>query len=131
MHIGKKIKALKDRKGLSNSEFARMLDMTENNLFSVFRREESTTGILKKVIEITGVTPNYFFSDSDNGQISNGNSITGNKVLNASQSVVNTENYSGCIEQVKVLRELIESKDSQIAVLKDINEYLKALKNVS
>ncbi len=123
-HIGEKVKQLRDIKKLSNSEYAKLLDMTENNLFSIYRREDTTTDLVKKIMKATGVSSTYFFEDkpviiSQNGNV-NTLGVVESKV-NYTTSKTDSENI-----EIAVLKVQLESKDKEIEYLKQIVEMLKS-----
>lgn len=123
-HIGEKVKQLRDLKKLTNSEFARVLDMTENNLFSLYRREDTTTEIVKKIMVKMGVSSSYFFDDkayiniSQQGQV---NTLGENSV----NYTVAKGGENDAVE-VALLRLQLESANKEIDYLKQIIEMLKA-----
>lgn len=125
MHIGEQIKKIRETKGMTNAEFARLLGMTENNLFSVYRREDTTTDIIKKVMTATGVTAAYFFESGSYATINqhgNVNSVGENKVTYRT-----TTSESEGIE-IALLKLQLESAYKEIDYLKQINEMMKAAK---
>ncbi|WP_428658169.1 helix-turn-helix domain-containing protein [Runella sp.] len=125
MHIGEQIKKIREARGMTNAEFARLLGMTENNLFSVYRREDTTTDIIKKVMAKTGITAAYFFESGSYPTINqngNVNSIGENKVTYRT-----TTTESEGIE-VALLKVQLESANKEIEYLKQIIEMMKAAK---
>lgn len=122
-HIGEQIKKLKERKGMTNAEFARLLNMTENNLFSIYRREDTTTDIVKKIMKATGVPSSYFFDDKAIINISQQGTVNalGENKVNYTTSKTEAENV-----EIAVLRVQLESRDKEIEYLKQIIEMLKA-----
>lgn len=123
MHIGEKVKTLRDRKGLSNSEFARLLGMTESNLFSIYKREHTTTDVVEKILKATGVTSSYFFDDKaliTITQQGNINAVGENTVEYTSSKTPMEEST-----EIAVLRIQLESKEKEIEYLKQIIELMK------
>ena len=49
VHIGEKIKKVFDSKGLSVSEFGRRINMSRENIYSIFRRKTIDTGLLSQI----------------------------------------------------------------------------------
>ncbi len=49
IHIGKKIKDEFVRKGMKTNEFARRLNKSRENVYSIFKRETIDTGLLAEV----------------------------------------------------------------------------------
>lgn len=123
MNIGQKVKALKDRKNLSNSDFARLLGMTESNLFSIYKREHTTTDVVEKIMKATGVPSSYFFDDKAIINISQQGTVNalGENKVNYTTSKTESENV-----EIAVLRVQLESRDKEIEYLKQIIEMLKA-----
>jgi transcriptional regulator with XRE-family HTH domain len=123
MNIGQKVKALKDRKNLSNSDFARLLGMTESNLFSIYKREHTTTDVVEKIMKATGVPSSYFFDDKAIINISQQGTVNalGENKVNYTTSKTEAENV-----EIAVLRVQLESRDKEIEYLKQIIEMLKA-----
>jgi transcriptional regulator with XRE-family HTH domain len=52
IHIGKKIKDVFTRKGMKTSEFARRLNKSRENVYSIFRRETIDTGLLATISKV-------------------------------------------------------------------------------
>ncbi len=51
-HIGKKIKTVFDKKGLTVSEFARRINKSRENVYNIFKRETIDTGLLQKISDV-------------------------------------------------------------------------------
>lgn len=109
-HIGEKVKQLRYLKKLTNSDFARILDMTENNLFSLYSREDTTTEIIKKIMAKMGVSSLYFFDDKAYIQINQHGSVNalGENSVNYSVAKRNRAKWLFCASNLKAhKRELI------------------------
>lgn len=132
-HIGQKIKELKEQKGISNKEFSMLIGTTENNLFSVYRRADTTTDIIKRVMSATGVKSAYFFGETavyDIDQTGKINVAGENPSLYIKENQV-AKTSSIDTEKDGFWKKLLEAKDNEISTLKQMVELLKSLKNVS
>lgn len=52
IHIGKKIKDVFTRKGMKTNEFARRLNKSRENIYSIFKRETIDTGLLTEISKV-------------------------------------------------------------------------------
>lgn len=52
IHIGNQIKQLLEEKGLSISEFARRINFSRENVYSIFKRQTLDTGLLQKINKV-------------------------------------------------------------------------------
>ena len=52
IHIGNKIKALVNKKGMSVSEFSRRINMSRENVYSIFKRKSIDTDLLTTISKI-------------------------------------------------------------------------------
>ena len=112
--ITKKIKRLRNQKGLSQPEMADLLHIDK----SVYARLEmgktyAWAKYLEELLKIFEITPDKFFEDIGNNiTINNSNCPFGG---NANIENIHTENRD-------VYEKFIASKDEQIALLKDLLE---------
>lgn len=52
INIGSKIKSIFDKKGMTVSEFARRINKSRENVYSIFRRKSIDTALLTKIGDI-------------------------------------------------------------------------------
>lgn len=130
MNIGEKVKALRDRKGYSNSDLARLLDMTESNLFSIYKRQHTATDVVEKIMKVTGVPSNYFFDDKALINISQQGAVNtlGESNITYTTSKTDAENVEVAVLKVQLESKdvIIASKDKEIDYLKQIIDMLKS-----
>ena len=79
--IGKKIKELADKKGLTNEQVALGLDMTVSNLYKIYKKDSINTEILAQMAKFFGVSISYFFEDFYNLTEVAGSAVAGDIVL--------------------------------------------------
>lgn len=106
---GKKLKEFFVREGVSLSEVARRLGVSQQNLSSLLSSDNIKTGTLEKVAEILGKSPAYFYTGENSGT-----AVVGT----ANQSTVIGKQES--LTAVRVLERQLEIKDAQIDKLIDI-----------
>lgn len=107
---GKKLKEFFIREGVSLSEVARRLGVSQQNLSSLLSSDNIKTGTLEKVAEILGKSPAYFYTGDNSGT-----AVVGT----AHQSTVIGKQDNG-FTAVKVLEKQLDIKDKQIETLMDI-----------
>ena len=52
IHIGNKIKQVLEKKGMSVSEFARRINKSRENVYSIYKRKTIDTGLLVLISEV-------------------------------------------------------------------------------
>lgn len=52
IHIGSKIKGVLQKKGMSVSEFGRRINMSRENVYSIFKRKTIDTGLLLNISKV-------------------------------------------------------------------------------
>ena len=52
IHIGKKIKQVFDKKGMTVSEFGRRINKSRENVYDIFRRATIDTGLLENISKV-------------------------------------------------------------------------------
>ena len=52
IHIGQQIKAVLETKGISVTEFAKRINKSRENIYSIFNRKTIDTGLLTKISEV-------------------------------------------------------------------------------
>ncbi len=102
IHIGKIIKKLVKKKGISVTDFADKINYSRRNVYEIFARETIDTGLLIKINKILEVNIflNYI-SDSDIKEIKNSKSTK------------------------EELNEILNNLKSEIDNLKEINSFLQ------
>lgn len=64
MHIGKKIKEVLDKTGMSKTEFAKKINLTRDGAYKLFEKEAIATGQLEKISKVLN---HDFFQYYQNG----------------------------------------------------------------
>jgi transcriptional regulator with XRE-family HTH domain len=54
MHIGNKIKSVLESRGLSVTEFAKRINKSRENIYSIFARKTIDTGLLQNISNVLG-----------------------------------------------------------------------------
>ena len=125
--IGDKIKHLVEKSSYSNIDFAKKLNMSEQNLYRIFKKRSIDTKLLVDISNLLGVPVSYFFEEGVTG----GSGVEKN--LNHSQfnyqqgdGNKNAQHVGdGCVEcgrlrrEVESLQELLKAKDEIINLLKE------------
>jgi transcriptional regulator with XRE-family HTH domain len=52
IHIGQQVKLILETKGISVTEFARRINKSRENVYSIFTRKSIETGLLSKISEV-------------------------------------------------------------------------------
>lgn len=52
VHIGNKIKSVVSKKGISVSEFGRRINMSRENVYSIYRRKSIDTALLQTICKV-------------------------------------------------------------------------------
>ncbi len=52
LHIGNKIRSIVDKQGITVSEFGRRINMSRENVYSIFKRKTIDTGLLTTISKI-------------------------------------------------------------------------------
>ena len=52
INIGNKIKQVVDKKGMTNSEFGRRINMSRENVYSIYKRKSIDTVLLEKISQV-------------------------------------------------------------------------------
>jgi transcriptional regulator with XRE-family HTH domain len=52
IHIGKRIKQIFEKKGMSVSEFSRRLNSSRENVYDIFKRQSIDTSLLEKICKV-------------------------------------------------------------------------------
>ena len=52
IHIGQQVKLILETKGISVTEFARRINKSRENVYSIFTRKSIDTGLLSKISEV-------------------------------------------------------------------------------
>jgi hypothetical protein len=134
MHIGKKIKQLVDSdKSLSVKLFSEKLEVTEQHAYRLFKQEDVSTELLKKVKTIFNVPFGYFFDE-----VSSNHSVTGDHSFNLqntghlkNRDISNTHTPASAptpdnvITQLEVCKKEVEGLKRENELLREMNELLK------
>jgi transcriptional regulator with XRE-family HTH domain len=149
IHFGKRIKELVELKGLTRALLAQKLEMTENNVYKIFNKENVDTELLVKVSEIIDEPVTIFFGDNVNngerqyvfpgegnlaigdhssGQYFHAKKIMNEKITQDEGKVTSNEKLHNDLvsykEKVEDLERLVKSKDETIASLNKLIEHL-------
>lgn len=62
VHIGKKIKELVKKSGMTRIEFARRINSSRGNLYNIFERQEIDTRLLVKISKVLGHDLSTYYS---------------------------------------------------------------------
>ena len=64
-HIGSEIDKLLHAKGVKKKDFAKMLEMTEQNLSKILKKDSIDAALLEKIAKTLNVSPIYFFDGNE------------------------------------------------------------------
>ncbi len=118
--LKKKLKNLMNEKGITQSDFCDTLGMTVSNLYKIYERNTIDTKYLEIIDDKFNVHPGYFFSDSNNFTITiNGNKNNVKDISPDSRDRIREleKELEASRNEIKLLRELIESKNELIKQL--------------
>jgi transcriptional regulator with XRE-family HTH domain len=126
MKIGPKIKQLVEERRINKADFARQLDMSEQNLYKIFKKSSVDTELLIKVSQLLGVGVLHFFENAHlSGPTDQGAFVAepaegyGPRKFVATPMPEDVQAYIRHLEhEVTHLRELNQVKDELIAALK-------------
>jgi len=113
MHIGNKIQQLVEDRGLSVTGFAKKINRGREYVYTIFKKEEMDTGLLKQIAKALSVPVICFFEEEEvyeNNQIGK-ISGTGNRVQQGHVNVM-LESQEREIENLKLL---LTEKDNVIS----------------
>lgn len=65
MRIGEKINQLIENKGISKTDFAKIIGFTPQGLHNILQKEDVSTQIVKLIINKMGIPVAYFFTDDN------------------------------------------------------------------
>jgi DNA-binding Xre family transcriptional regulator len=153
MELEIKIKHILEKKGKTIKWLALEIDMSEQNLYKIFKRNSIETSHLEKISEVLEVPIDYFFDSSEknygdviinskNSKIKSDN----NNVNSLNKELLNQENemlnmkiealereIESLKENIKMKDELVKSRDEQIKskeeVIKTKEEIIDFLKS--
>ena len=120
MHIGGKIKAEIEAKGVSVTDFAKKIGKTRGNMHKIFNKENIDTRLLQQIAKELSVPVYTFFDDVLPG---NNQSIQGNGNVAAYQSNVTLSDKD---KEIEHLRELLAEKEARLADKEKVIELLSS-----
>lgn len=106
VHIGKKIKEVVQQSDMTVTEFAKKINYSRRNIYSIFSKQSIDTGMLKKIGD---VLEHDFFADYAG---------TGTKDIPGMHVMAEPQPGYGAVR--------IEELEKEIKYLKEINDLLKA-----
>lgn len=113
MHIGEKIKDIIDSNEVNVTDFAKKINRSREYVYTIFKKEEMDTGLLKQIAKALSVPVVCFFEEEEvyeNNQIGK-ISGTGNRVQQGHVNVM-LESQEREIENLKLL---LTEKDNVIS----------------
>lgn len=113
MHIGEKIKDIIDGNEVNVTDFAKKINRSREYVYTIFKKEEMDTGLLKQIAKALSVPVVCFFEEEEvyeNNQIGK-ISGTGNRVQQGHVNVM-LESQEREIENLKLL---LTEKDNVIS----------------
>lgn len=122
MHIGEKIKDIIDSNEVNVTDFAKKINRSREYVYTIFKKEEMDTGLLKQIARALSVPVVCFFDEEfvcENNKIGK-ISGTGNKVQQGHVNVM-LESQEREIENLKLLLtekdKVISEKERLIQIL--------------
>lgn len=68
IHIGKEIKKIFDKKGMTVSEFGRRIHKSRENVYSIFKRKTIDTGLLLVISSVLGNDLFKYYSEQNTNE---------------------------------------------------------------
>lgn len=119
MHIGNRIKEEVNKKGISVTDFAKLIKKSRPYTYSIFDKENIDTELLIQISEALGLSPIIFFEDVSEGIVQTGtdNILVGrDNNGNISTSKCEDKLHDAMLE-IKHLKEMNTAKDKVIEVM--------------
>ncbi|MFO0485106.1 MAG: helix-turn-helix domain-containing protein [Sphingobacteriia bacterium] len=115
MEIGKKLKDLVELKRVNKAELARQMNMSEQNLYKIFKKQSIDTALLQAFASHLGVTLSYFFDDAPRAEYRQADDAFEDRVHEGEDQ----EEYIDRLrKEISYLKELNKLKDDLIRALK-------------
>jgi transcriptional regulator with XRE-family HTH domain len=108
--IGKQIREITERRGISKSELGRRLDMSPTNVHKIFKRETIDTGLLQKISDVLEYN---FFIYYSSGQTYENNLDNLNITSDSTEAEFKKE-LSICKEKIAMLEKINSLQEDKI-----------------
>ena len=112
---GKELKTKLSACGVSQSEIARRLDMSQQSFNQSLIVNDVKSGLLERIASAIGVDMSFFYPTEGSVSIAGNNNISGNN--NAVGNVTVGDNSAVLQERVTMLEKLLEEKERTIKIL--------------
>lgn len=112
---GKELKTKLSACGISQSEIARRLDMSQQSFNQSLIVNDVKSGLLERIASAIGVDMSFFYPTEGSVSIAGNNNISGNN--NAVGNVTVGDNSAVLQERVTMLERLLEEKERTIKIL--------------
>jgi DNA-binding Xre family transcriptional regulator len=130
--IGVKIKqVVENQKKYSNAELAKMIGVSENNLYRLYKRDSVETKYIEKLCQVTGVSILTFFEDTGSLPV---NQSTGEGGVNQHRSISGSIRTNTAIDpktdiDLNVCLERVKGLEREVSILREVNQnYAEMLK---
>ncbi|MFH1322149.1 MAG: hypothetical protein ABII90_16045 [Bacteroidota bacterium] len=111
LHIGKKIREIVKKSGLSVTEFAWKINYSRRNIYSIFTKESIDTGLLTRIGDV--LEHDFFNYYTSKDPVSN---------ITVGEPSGEVEYYR---ERNKIFKEQIDALTKEVEYLKEINSLLR------
>jgi transcriptional regulator with XRE-family HTH domain len=114
-----KIKNLAKNRGITLKDLAVKIDMSEANLYRVFKRQSIETKYLESIADVLQVPVGYFFGEiQEDGKkiVQSGE----NNLVGSNQNIINSnavKELEECRKEVAYLKEQVKDKEKLIKLL--------------
>jgi transcriptional regulator with XRE-family HTH domain len=113
-----KIKGLAKNRGITIKDLAVRIDMSEANLYKVFKRKSIETKYLQKIADVLSVPISYFFDDNQSDDKKNIN-VNGVMQIGSKNSNNNdSASLEACKKELDSLKHRLKDKEEIIELLK-------------
>ena len=114
---GKELKTKLSACGISQSEIARRLDMSQQSFNQSLIVNDVKSGLLERIASAIGVDMSFFYPSDNQNAVASGNGIAVAGNNNVAGNVTMSDNTAVLQERVTMLEKLLEEKERLIKVL--------------
>ena len=119
MHIGNKIKEEVSKKGISITDFAKLIKKSRPYTYSIFEKENIDTELLIQISNALGISPIIFFENTQDRIIQNGtkNVLVGHDNNGNITTTECEDKLQNALSEIKHLKEMLSDKIKIIEVM--------------
>lgn len=124
MVIGDKIKEEVTKRGLSITEFAKLINKSRNYVYAIFEKDTIDTGLLSDISIALELPITHFFDDCSSTQNSTGNSnvLVGGDNHGSISTAECQDKLDDALLEIRHLKERLKDKEEMIVILKELSK---------